>query len=55
MLQQELQVPVVLAGLGLPDCHAHSPNESYPLAHLEIGARLFAALMRRLAAVPSKK
>ena len=51
MLQQELGIPVVLAGLGLPDCHAHSPNESYPLAHLEIGARLFGALVDRFAAV----
>ncbi len=55
MLQQELQVPVVLAGLGLPDCNAHSPNESYPLAHLEIGADLFAALMERFAATRPKK
>jgi acetylornithine deacetylase/succinyl-diaminopimelate desuccinylase-like protein len=55
MLQQELQVPVVLAGLGLPDCAAHSPNESYPVAHLDLGARLFAALMDGFAKVPSKK
>jgi len=51
MLQQELRIPVVLAGLGLPDCNAHSPNESYPVAHLEIGARLFAQVIGRFAAV----
>lgn len=55
MLQRELGIPVVLAGLGLPDCNAHSPNESYPLAHLEIGAALFAAMIKSFAAVPSKK
>jgi len=51
LLQRELKIPVVLAGLGLPDCNAHSPNESYPLAHLDLGAQAFAALMRRFAAV----
>lgn len=51
LLQRELGVPVVLAGLGLPDCNAHSPNESYPEAHLEFGARTFLAMMRRFAAV----
>jgi acetylornithine deacetylase/succinyl-diaminopimelate desuccinylase-like protein len=51
MLQKELGIPVVLVGLGLPDCNAHSPNESYPLAHLEIGATLFARLIERFAAV----
>jgi acetylornithine deacetylase/succinyl-diaminopimelate desuccinylase-like protein len=50
LLQRELGVPVVLAGLGLPDCNAHAPDESYPLAHLELGARAFAAFMRRFAA-----
>jgi acetylornithine deacetylase/succinyl-diaminopimelate desuccinylase-like protein len=55
MLQKELGIPVVLAGLGLPDCLAHSPNESYPLAHLEIGAALFAAMVKRFATVPVKK
>ena len=45
LLTRELGVPVVLAGLGLPDCQAHAPNESYPRAHLEIGARVFSVLM----------
>ncbi|HEY8901448.1 MAG TPA: dipeptidase [Chthoniobacterales bacterium] len=51
LLQRELGIPVVLAGLGLPDCNAHSPNESYPLAHLELGATAFGALLRRFAGV----
>jgi acetylornithine deacetylase/succinyl-diaminopimelate desuccinylase-like protein len=51
LLQRELKIPVVLAGLGLPDCNAHSPNESYPLAHLDLGARTFAAIVNRFAAV----
>lgn len=45
LLARELGVPVVLAGLGLPDCQAHAPNESFPVAHLEIGARVHAALL----------
>ena len=45
MLAQELRVPVVLAGLGLPDCQAHAPNESFPVSHLELGARAHAALL----------
>jgi len=51
LLQTEFDAPVVLAGLGLPDCHAHSPNESYPLSHLDLGARTFAAMMRNFAMV----
>lgn len=47
MLRAELGVPVVLAGLGLPDCKAHSPDESYPVAHLELGARVFQTIIER--------
>lgn len=49
MLSSELQVPVVLAGLGLPDCQAHSPNETYPVEHLALGARVHIALMKKWA------
>ncbi len=45
LLARELGVPVVLAGLGLADCQAHAPNESYPLAHLDLGARVLAELL----------
>ena len=51
ILQRELGVPVVLAGLGLPDCNAHSPNESYPVAHLDLGARAFASFVRHFSAI----
>ncbi len=44
MLHETLDVPVILLGLGLPDCQAHAPNESYPAAHLETGARVFKEL-----------
>lgn len=46
LLARELGVPVVLAGLGLPDCQAHAPNESYPAEHLDLGARVFAELLK---------
>ncbi len=49
LIQRELGVPVILAGLGLPDCAAHSPDESYPLAHLDLGARTFIELMTAFA------
>lgn len=51
LLQRELGVPVVLAGLGLPDCNAHSPDESYPVEQLERGAAAFAAMMREFSRV----
>ena len=51
LFQKELEIPVVLAGLGLPDCRAHSPNESYPLEHLRLGAEVFAAMIRRFAQI----
>lgn len=51
MLSSELKVPVVLAGLGLPDCQAHSPNETYPVAHLTLGAKTHIALMKKWGAM----
>lgn len=49
LLAGKLHVPVILAGLGLPDCQAHAPNESFPAEHLELGAQVHAALLRALA------
>ncbi len=49
MLQETLQVPVVLFGLGLPDCQAHAPNESYPLSHLALGAAFFQKFLAKVA------
>lgn len=48
MLGRALGVPVLLAGLGLPDCRAHGPDESFPVAHLDLGARLLRALAGRM-------
>lgn len=51
MLQETLDVPVILLGLGLPDCQAHAPNESYPIDHLHLGASLFKQFVERVAAI----
>lgn len=45
LLAEKLKIPVVLAGLGLPDCQAHAPNESFPVHHLELGARTHIAVL----------
>jgi acetylornithine deacetylase/succinyl-diaminopimelate desuccinylase-like protein len=44
-----LGVDTLLLGLALPDCRAHSPNESFPVANFEAGIRLNQALLRELA------
>ena len=41
----------LLIGLGLPDCAAHSPNESFPLRNLEQGIALHRTLLNRLAQI----
>jgi acetylornithine deacetylase/succinyl-diaminopimelate desuccinylase-like protein len=38
----------VLVGLGLPDCSAHGPNESFPLANLEQGIAVHRGILARL-------
>ena len=38
----------LLIGFGRPDCGAHSPNETFPLRHLELGARTVEALLDEL-------
>jgi acetylornithine deacetylase/succinyl-diaminopimelate desuccinylase-like protein len=40
----------LLVGLGLPDCGAHSPNECFPLRHLEQGIVLHQALLNEISA-----
>ncbi len=35
-----LKADTLLLGFALPDCNAHSPNETFPLAHLDLGANL---------------
>jgi acetylornithine deacetylase/succinyl-diaminopimelate desuccinylase-like protein len=49
LFAETLAAPVILAGLGLPDCQAHAPNESYPVQHLELGAEFFEEFLRALA------
>ncbi|CAN5462525.1 dipeptidase [soil metagenome] len=50
MLAKKFGVPIVLAGLGLPDCQAHAPNESFPVANFELGVTFHMLLMRNWAA-----
>ena len=47
--QKILGVDTLLLGLCLPDCNAHSPNETFPVANLEAGMRLNRALLAALA------
>lgn len=50
LFAETLDAPVILAGLGLPDCQAHAPNESFPIEHLELGSDFLAKFLRKLAA-----
>lgn len=43
-----LDADSLLIGLALPDARIHSPNETFPLSHLESGMKLNQALLRRL-------
>jgi acetylornithine deacetylase/succinyl-diaminopimelate desuccinylase-like protein len=45
-----LKADTLLLGLALPDCNAHSPNETFPVAHLELGARLNRYVLEEIAA-----
>jgi len=45
-----LKADTLLLGFCLPDCNAHSPNETFPLAHLDLGARLNRYLLEEIAA-----
>ena len=49
-LQRALNCPPLLIGLGMPDCSAHSPNETFPLVQLEKGIELHQALLEIFAA-----
>jgi acetylornithine deacetylase/succinyl-diaminopimelate desuccinylase-like protein len=44
-----LKADTLLLGLALPDCGAHSPNETFPLKSLETGIRLNEVLLEELA------
>ena len=45
-----LGADTLLLGLALADCNAHSPNETFPVAHLELGARLNRYVLEEIAA-----
>lgn len=47
--QEILGVPTLLAGLALPDCNAHSPNESFLVDNFVKGIQLNQELLRALA------
>jgi acetylornithine deacetylase/succinyl-diaminopimelate desuccinylase-like protein len=44
-----LGVDTLLLGFCLPDCNAHSPNETFPVEHLDLGARLNRLLLAEIA------
>ena len=45
-----LKADTLLLGLCLPDCNAHSPNETFPISHLDLGANLNRYLLEEIAA-----
>jgi acetylornithine deacetylase/succinyl-diaminopimelate desuccinylase-like protein len=45
-----LKADTLLLGLALPDCNAHSPNETFPLAHLDLGMNLNRHVLEEIAA-----
>jgi acetylornithine deacetylase/succinyl-diaminopimelate desuccinylase-like protein len=45
-----LKADTLLLGLCLLDCRAHSPNETFPLSHLDLGADLNRYLLEEIAA-----
>ncbi len=49
--KETLGVDTLLLGLALPDCRAHSPNETFPVENLERGITLNRELLRELATV----
>ena len=44
-----LKTDTLLLGLCLPDCNAHSPNETFPISHLDLGASLNRYLLEEIA------
>ena len=45
LLQRILKKEILLIGLGMPDCNAHAPNETFPLEQLEKGILLHQVLL----------
>jgi acetylornithine deacetylase/succinyl-diaminopimelate desuccinylase-like protein len=46
-----LGADTLLLGLALPDCHAHAPNENFPVENFHAGIRLNQALLDELSRV----
>ena len=44
-----LNVDTLLLGFALADCNAHSPNETFPVAHIDLGANLNRYLLEEIA------
>jgi acetylornithine deacetylase/succinyl-diaminopimelate desuccinylase-like protein len=44
-----LGADTLLLGFALPDCNAHSPNETFPVEHLDLGAKLNRHLLEDIA------
>ena len=51
VIRKVLGAETLLVGLSLPDCRAHGPDETFPIAYLERGARMNRALLREIAEV----
>lgn len=47
-LAEELEVPVLLLGFGLPDDRLHSPNEKFNVSHFYNGVRSVARMLDRM-------
>jgi acetylornithine deacetylase/succinyl-diaminopimelate desuccinylase-like protein len=43
-----LNADTLLLGFALPDCNAHSPNETFPLEHLDLGRKLNRFLLEEI-------
>jgi acetylornithine deacetylase/succinyl-diaminopimelate desuccinylase-like protein len=44
-----LGADTLLLGFALPDCNAHSPNETFPVEHLDLGRKLNQYLLQEIA------
>jgi acetylornithine deacetylase/succinyl-diaminopimelate desuccinylase-like protein len=52
LLKDALGIDPVLVGLGMADCQAHAPNETFPLVQLEKGIEFHQRVLEQYAAHP---